>query len=63
MIRGCIFGEKVYLCDISNWIEEDIVEDLQERTDAGDTVIFFCDFETAETWCEVNGFKCEVAES
>lgn len=69
MIRGCIFGDRLYCTDIAGWEDRHsslydnlLVEDLIERVSQGDIVIYFDDKYSAKDWAEDNKFDYEFVE-
>ena len=71
MIRACIFSNHIYGFDVTNWENLDadndyysnlLTEDLLERLSQGDVVIYFDSNESAEDWCEENGYDYELVE-
>ena len=62
MIRGSFFYpyKQLILADVTWWNDDDIVEDLQFRTDEGDIVMYFYDLETATEWCKSNKIEYKV---
>lgn len=69
MIRACISGNHIYGFDVINWENLDayndyysnlLTEDLLERVGQGDVVIYFDSNESAEEWCEDNGYEYEL---
>lgn len=69
MIRVCLFGNKAYGLDVTGWENERssiceydnlLDEDLLERIGQGD-ILMYCDSnDSAEDWCEINGFEYEL---
>lgn len=71
MIRVCLFGNKAYGLDITDWEIKDsesgwyhslLEEDLIERVSQGDIVMYFDTSEDCEEWCEKYGFIYEFIE-
>lgn len=69
MIRVCIFGPNAYGFDVTGWedkFSEDydnlLVEDLIEKINQGDIIMYFDSNESAEDWCEENGYEYELVE-
>lgn len=69
MIRVCIFGPNAYGFDVTGWenkfskdYDNLLVEDLIERISQGDIIIYFDCNESAEDWCEDNGYNYELVE-
>ena len=69
MIRVCIFGPNAYGFDVTGWedkFSEDydnlLVEDLIERINQGDIIMYFDSNESAKDWYEDNGYNYELVE-
>lgn len=69
MIRVCLFGNKAYGYDITDWEDKKsdyydnlLDEDLIERINQGDILMYFDVNESAEDWCEEHGFEYELVE-
>ena len=63
-------GNKAYGYDITNWESKSsewydnlLTEDLIERIGEGDILMYVDSNESAEYWCEDNGYKYELVES
>jgi len=62
-------GNKAYGFDVtdwenrsSDWYENLLTEDLVERTNEGDILMYVGSNELAEEWCEDNGYDYELVE-
>ena len=71
MIRVCIFGPNAYGFDVTGWEDKPsesgwynnlLSEDLLERIGQGDIIMYFDSKESAEDWCEENGYEYELVE-
>ena len=71
MIRVCIFSNKAYGLDVTHWEDKKsesgwynslLEEDLIERIGQGDIVMYFDSNDSAEDWCEENGYDYEFVE-
>lgn len=71
MIRVCIFSNKAYGLDVSNWeniksesgwYNSQLEEDLIERVSQGDILMYFDSHESASDWCEDNKYLYEIVE-
>ena len=72
MIRVCLFGNHAYGYDVTNWEEEKpedpyfytnkLDEDLLERINQGDIVMYFATKESAKEWCRDNELEYEFVE-
>ena len=63
-------GKKAYGFDVtnweikpSNWYDNLLTEDLVERVGEGDILMYVDSNESAEYWCEDNGYDYELVES
>lgn len=71
MIRVCLFGNKAYGFDITGWEDKKseiygydnlLDEDLLERIDQGD-ILMYCDSsDSAEDWCDDHDITFEMIE-
>ena len=64
-------GNKAYGYDVtgyedrkseSGWYDNLLTEDLVERVSEGDTLMYVDSNESAEYWCEDNGYDYELVE-
>ena len=71
MIRVCIFSNKAYGLDVtywedkkseSGWYNSLLEEDLIERIGQEDIVMYFDSNDSAEDWCEENGYDYEFVK-
>lgn len=71
MIRACIFSNHIYGFDVTNWENLDadndyysnlLTEDLVERVGQGDIIMYFDTNESAEDWCNENGYEYELVK-
>ena len=70
MIRILLtFGNKAYGYDVtgwenksSDWYDNLLTEDLIERINEGDILMYVDSNESAERWCEDNGYDYELVE-
>lgn len=71
MIRLVLFSysNKAYGYDVtgwenksSDWYDNLLTEDLVERTSEGDILMYFDCNESAEDWCEQNGYEYELVK-
>ena len=46
----------------SGWYDNLLTEDLLERVGQGDIIMYFDTNESAEDWCEQNGYEYELVE-
>ena len=71
MIRIILtFRKKAYGFDVTNWeikpsdwYDNLLTEDLIERVNEGDTLMYVGSNELAEEWCKDNGYDYELVES
>ena len=63
-------GKKAYGYDLTNWESKPsewyynlLIEDLIERIGEGDVLMYVDSNESAEYWCEDNGYDYELVES
>lgn len=73
MIRILLtFGKKAYGYDVtgyedkrseSGWYDNLLTEDLVERVGQGDIIMYVDSQDSAEEWCEDNGYDYELVES
>ena len=63
-------GNKAYGFDVTGWEEKSsdwydnlLTEDLIERVGEGDVIIYVDSNDSAEYWCEDNGYDYEFVES
>jgi len=47
----------------SNWYDNLLTEDLVERVDEGDILMYVDSNETAKNWCKDNGYEYEFVNS
>ena len=64
MIRVSLFNNQAYGFDISGWENYNslLEEDLIERVKDGDIIMYFDCNESAEDWCNRNGYEYELVE-
>lgn len=69
MIRVSLFNNQAYGFDISGWENQPsydynnlLTEDLIERVEDGDIIMYFDCNESAEDWCNKNNYKYELVE-
>ena len=62
-------GNKAYGYDVTNWenkysewYDNLLTEDLVERVSEGDVLMYVSSNESAEDWCEQNGYEYELVE-
>lgn len=64
-------GDKAYGYDVtgyenqmseSGWYDNLLIEDLLERVGQGDIIMYFDTNESAEEWCEDNGYDYELVK-
>lgn len=62
-------GNKAYGYDVTNWERKSsdwydslLIEDLLERVGEGDILMYVDCNESAEDWCEDNGYDYELVE-
>ena len=54
-------GNKAYGFDVTDW--EILTEDLVERVDKGDILMYINSNESAKDWCKNNGYEYEFVDS
>ena len=69
MIRVCLFENHAYGYDVTNWESKPsdwydnlLTEDLLERINEGDIVMYFDTKESAKEWCRDNELEYEFVE-
>ena len=71
MIRVCLFGYRAYGYDVTGWVSKTpndlcydnlLTEDLVERINEGNILMYFPDNESAGNWCEKHYFDYELVE-
>lgn len=69
MIRVCLFGNKAYGLDVTDWENSEsrfynslLEEDLIERVGQGDILMYFDEDSSAEEWCDEHGILFEMIE-
>lgn len=70
MIRVLLASKKAYGFDVtdweskpSDWYDNLLTEDLLERVGEGDILVYVDSNESAEDWCEDNGYDYEFVKS
>ena len=69
MIRVYLTGDHAYGYDVTGYEEKYsefydnlLTEDLIERVNQGDIIMYFDCNESAEDWCEQNGYEYELVK-